>query len=203
MLDTSTTPKTATKPKLSAATASNTSPETVSKTTEPASTQSAPDTALLSLKKTSTARKRRAEEKSEAKAAKAQLGERKEREDRNRVTDVIGGWGGESERALRKVAQRGGLCKLLSVFDVADSDLFFPYHIRLVVVKLFNVIQQAQQSTNQATSEASAVRGTGKASLPAPSADGFRDEKKKVKAKGGKDNAIGRAKPGVFAFYVV
>ena len=33
---------------------------------------------------------------------------RKEKEDKNRLTDVIGGWGGESERALRKIAQRGG-----------------------------------------------------------------------------------------------
>ena len=71
--------------------------------------QTAPDTAVLALKKTSLVKKRRAEEKSEGKAAKAQLGERKEREERNRVTDVIGGWGGESERALRKVAQRGGV----------------------------------------------------------------------------------------------
>lgn len=64
------------------------------------------------------------------------------------------------------------------------------------VVKLFNVIQLAQQSNAQTTSEASANRGTGKASLPAPSADGFRDEKKKGKGKVPKDNAIGRAKPG-------
>lgn len=35
--------------------------------------------------------------------------ERKEREERGRIRDVIGGWGGESERALRKVAQRGGM----------------------------------------------------------------------------------------------
>ena len=75
----------------------------------PTLVQNTPDTAVLALKKTSLAKKRRAEEKSEAKAAKAQSSERKEREDRNRVTDVIGGWGGESERALRKVAQRGGM----------------------------------------------------------------------------------------------
>ena len=31
-----------------------------------------------------------------------------EREEKGRVRDVIGGWGAESERALRKVAQRGG-----------------------------------------------------------------------------------------------
>jgi len=129
----------------------------------------APETAVLALKKTSFAKKRRAEEKIEAKAAKAQLGERKEREERNRISDVIGGWGGESERALRKVAQRG-------------------------VVKLFNVIQQAQQSSSQATTNASAGRGSGKATLPAPSADAFRDNSK-GKGKGKKDNAVGRAKP--------
>jgi Rrp15p len=72
------------------------------------SRQNATDSAVLALKKTSLAKKRRAEEKSEAKAARAQIGERTEREERNRVRDVIGGWGGESERALRKVAQRGG-----------------------------------------------------------------------------------------------
>jgi hypothetical protein len=63
------------------------------------------------------------------------------------------------------------------------------------VVKLFNVIQQAQQSSVQATSDAAASRGTGKATLPAPSADVFRDNKK-GKGKQQKDNAIGRAKPG-------
>lgn len=105
LLDTSTTAKT------SAPTPSN-ADASASQSVAPsnaASSQAAPDTALLSLKKTSAAQRRRAAEKSEAKAAKVQLGERKEREDRNRVTDVIGGWGGESERALRKVAQRGGL----------------------------------------------------------------------------------------------
>ena len=35
--------------------------------------------------------------------------ERKEREERGRIRDVIGGWGGDSERTLRKVAQRGGM----------------------------------------------------------------------------------------------
>jgi hypothetical protein len=37
--------------------------------------------------------------------------EKKEQEDKGRVRDVIGGWGGESERALRKVAQRGGMSR--------------------------------------------------------------------------------------------
>ena len=66
----------------------------------------APSSLPLSLKP-SAARKRN-EEKQEIKAKKAQRIEKKEREDKGRITDVIGGWGGESERALRKVAQRGG-----------------------------------------------------------------------------------------------
>lgn len=41
-------------------------------------------------------------------AKKLLQAERKQKEDIGRVKDVIGGWGGESERALRKVAQRGG-----------------------------------------------------------------------------------------------
>ena len=53
--------------------------------------------------------KRRREEKLEAKGKHVLQIEKKEKEDRGRVTDVIGGWGGESERALRKVAQRGGM----------------------------------------------------------------------------------------------
>lgn len=66
----------------------------------------APSSLPLSLKP-SVARKRN-EEKQELKAKKAQRIEKKEREDKGRIADVIGGWGGESERALRKVAQRGG-----------------------------------------------------------------------------------------------
>lgn len=66
----------------------------------------APSDLPLSLKP-SLARKRN-DEKLESKAKKALQQERRDREDKNRITDVIGGWGGESERALRKVAQRGG-----------------------------------------------------------------------------------------------
>ena len=66
----------------------------------------APTSLPLSLKP-SAARKRN-EEKQELKAKKAQRIEKKEREDKGHISDVIGGWGGESERALRKVAQRGG-----------------------------------------------------------------------------------------------
>jgi len=48
------------------------------------------------------------DEKLEAKAKRVLQVERREKEDQGRITDVIGGWGNESERALRKVAQRGG-----------------------------------------------------------------------------------------------
>jgi hypothetical protein len=66
----------------------------------------APSSLPLSLKP-SAARKRN-EEKQELKAKKVQRIEKKEKEDKGHISDVIGGWGGESERALRKVAQRGG-----------------------------------------------------------------------------------------------
>ncbi|KAG8858753.1 hypothetical protein FRB96_004890 [Tulasnella sp. 330] len=92
--------------------------------------------------------KRKNEDKLEMRAHRLLQVERKERDDRGRVKDVIGGWGGESERALRKVAQRG-------------------------VVKLFNLIQQAQTSTAQAEEDLKKQRGTGKPSLPAPKAEDF------------------------------
>ena len=47
-------------------------------------------------------------EKLDVKARKLLEGEKKEKEEKNHIVDVIGGWGGESERALRKTAQRGG-----------------------------------------------------------------------------------------------
>ena len=67
----------------------------------------APSSLPLSLKP-SIARKRN-DEKLELRAKKLLERERKETEDKARIRDVIGGWGGESERALRKVAQRGGM----------------------------------------------------------------------------------------------
>lgn len=70
-------------------------------------TTNAPSDAPLSLKPSLA--KKRNEEKLEAKGKQVLLVEKKEKEDRGRITDVIGGWGGESERALRKVAQRGGM----------------------------------------------------------------------------------------------
>ncbi|KAJ7169798.1 Rrp15p-domain-containing protein [Mycena filopes] len=101
----------------------------------------APSTLPLSLKP-SLGRKRN-DEKLELRAKKVLQVERKEKEDKGRIADVIGGWGGESERALRKVAQRG-------------------------VVKLFNVIQQSQASASAAAEETKAARGSGKPTLPAP-----------------------------------
>jgi hypothetical protein len=66
----------------------------------------APSTLPLSLKP-SIAR-RRNDEKLELRAKKVLHIEKKEQEDKGRIKDVIGGWGGDSERSLRKVAQRGG-----------------------------------------------------------------------------------------------
>ncbi|KAF9496116.1 hypothetical protein BDN71DRAFT_1352279, partial [Pleurotus eryngii] len=86
------------------------------------------------------------DEKLELKAKKVLQTERKEQEDKGRIVDVIGGWGGENERALRKVAQRG-------------------------VVKLFNLIQQSQASATAAIEKSKAQRGSGKPTLPAPAAD--------------------------------
>lgn len=66
----------------------------------------APSAVPLSLKP-SLARKRN-DEKLEKKANRIVQIERKEKEEKGRIQDVIGGWGAESERTLRKVAQRGG-----------------------------------------------------------------------------------------------
>ncbi|KAH9937202.1 Rrp15p-domain-containing protein [Fomitopsis serialis] len=123
----------------------------------------APSALPLSLKP-SIARKRN-DEKLETKGKKVLEVEKKEKEEKGRIRDVIGGWGGESERALRKVAQRG-------------------------VVKLFNAIQQSQAASTTAAVEVKAQRGSGKPTLPAPVLD-----KKKVAKKGKeKDNVIGRGK---------
>ena len=66
----------------------------------------APSDLPLSLKP-SIARQRN-DEKLELKARKVLRVEKKENEERGRIRDVIGGWGGDTERGLRKVAQRGG-----------------------------------------------------------------------------------------------
>ena len=66
----------------------------------------APSNLPLSLKP-SIARQRN-DEKLELKARKVLRVEKKENEEKGRIRDVIGGWGGDTDRALRKVAQRGG-----------------------------------------------------------------------------------------------
>jgi len=66
----------------------------------------APSGLPLSLKP--SAARRRNEEKNELKAKKLLKGEKKSKEQVGRIKDVIGGWGAEGERTLRKVAQRGG-----------------------------------------------------------------------------------------------
>ncbi|KAL0951307.1 hypothetical protein HGRIS_008014 [Hohenbuehelia grisea] len=130
-------------------------------------TTDAPSALPLSLKP-SVARKHN-DDKLEQRAKKVLAVERKEKEEKGHITDVIGGWGGEGERALRKVAQRG-------------------------VVKLFNLIQQSQASAVSAADQAKAERGSGKPSLPAPAPD--RPTKRKLKGKE-RDNIIGRGKEAV------
>lgn len=66
----------------------------------------APSAQPLSLKP--SVAKKRTDDKLEVKAKKLLEGEKKEKEEKNHIRDVIGGWGGENERSLRKVAQRGG-----------------------------------------------------------------------------------------------
>ncbi|KAF8587323.1 hypothetical protein K439DRAFT_1407683 [Ramaria rubella] len=107
--------------------------------------------------------RRQKEEKLERGARKVLEGEKKEREERGRVRDVIGGWGVEGERALRKVAQRG-------------------------VITLFNAIQQSHASAEEATAAARAQRGTGKPTLPAPDPernDRARGDRKKARTVAG------------------
>ena len=142
----------------------------------------APSSLPLSLKP-SAARKRN-EEKRELKAKKAQRIEKKEREDKGHISDVIGGWGGESERALRKVAQRGGRFRNF-VSLVSNSRL-------QSVVKLFNAIAESQSAIVTATEGSKKSRGTGKPSLPAPSFEKGGSRKKGKQ----KDNILGRGKEG-------
>ncbi|VDB95446.1 unnamed protein product [Peniophora sp. CBMAI 1063] len=127
---------------------------------------SAPTSLPLALKPEVARRKN--EEALEKRARRVLTVEKKEKEDLGRVRDVIGGWGGESERALRKVAQRG-------------------------VVKLFNAIQQAQMGAREKEEEVKALRGSGKPTLPAPSLALEKKGKGKPKGKN-KDNELGRAK---------
>jgi Rrp15p len=66
----------------------------------------APSGLPLSLKP--SASRRHDDEKLKLKAKKILKGEKRSKEEVGRVQDVIGGWGVEGERTLRKVAQRGG-----------------------------------------------------------------------------------------------
>jgi len=126
----------------------------------------APSTLPLSLKP-SIARQRN-DEKLELKARKVLQVEKKDKEDKGRVKDVIGGWGAESERTLRKVAQRG-------------------------VVKLFNAIQSSQTAASISAEEAKATRGTGKPTLPAPVID---NKMKKKRDKNKNDASVVRTTEG-------
>ena len=71
---------------------------------------------LLALKP-SIGRKQN-DERLENKARKQLAGEKKEHEDTGRIRDIIGGWGGESEHSLRKVAQRGGASIILPMIHI-------------------------------------------------------------------------------------
>lgn len=83
-----------------------TSPSQFGQTLETLLNTSAPGEVPLSLKP--SIGKKRNEQKLDVRTQKAVEREKKEHEEIGRVRDVIGGWGGENERALRKVAQRGG-----------------------------------------------------------------------------------------------
>jgi hypothetical protein len=83
-----------------------TSPSQFGQTLETLLNTSAPVEVPLALKP-SIGRKRN-EHKLDVRARKVVETEKKEHEEIGRVRDVIGGWGGENERSLRKVAQRGG-----------------------------------------------------------------------------------------------
>lgn len=65
--------------------------------------------------------RRQKEEKLERGALRVLEGERKEKEELGRVRDVIGGWGMEGERALRKVAQRGGMVFYILYYGLVYS----------------------------------------------------------------------------------
>lgn len=83
-----------------------TSPSHFGQTLEALLNTSAPAEVPLALKP--SIQRKRNEQKLEVRARKVVEMEKKEHEEIGRVRDVIGGWGGENERALRKVAQRGG-----------------------------------------------------------------------------------------------
>ena len=59
----------------------------------------------------------------------------------------------------------------------------------LLVVKLFNAIQQSQNTVAEAAEEAKAAKGSGKPRLPAPTFDDRGNKKGKKR-----DNVVGRGK---------
>jgi len=141
----------------------------------------APSGLPLSLKP--SASRRHDDEKLKLKTKKILKGEKKSKEEVGRIKDVIGGWGVEGERTLRKVAQRGG-----------ES---WPHHLCIQslrehtkVVQLFNVIQQSQASATVAEKEIKDARGSGKPTLPAPSFD----KRSRTRKGKNKDNPLGRGK---------
>lgn len=142
----------------------------------------APSSLPLSLKPSTSRHKH--DEKVQKREKKALQIEKKELEDKGRIRDVIGGWGGESERGLRKVAQRGGTSRPSHLpFDIIVFDLHY------IVVQLFNAIQQSHATAAATAEDAKAGRGSGKPTLAAPTFE------KKGKAKGkNKDNILGREK---------
>ena len=161
-----------------------TSPSRFGQTLEALLNTSAPAEVPLALKP-SIGRKKN-EHKHDIRARKVVEMEKKELEEIGRVRDAIGGWGGENERDLRKVAQRGG-----ELFHIECRECSI--HRRIPVVQLFNMIQKAQTASGNAEAAKVALRGSGKPTLPAP------DFNSKSKTKGKKDNAIGRAKEGLCA----
>jgi hypothetical protein len=83
-----------------------TSPSRFGDTLEALLNTTTPAAAPLALKP--SIQRRINHERNDIKKRKRLEGEKKDHEEIGRITDVIGGWGGENERALRKVAQRGG-----------------------------------------------------------------------------------------------
>ncbi|PVG03352.1 hypothetical protein CPB86DRAFT_444162 [Serendipita vermifera] len=118
-----------------------TSPSRFGDTLEALLSTTTPTAAPLALKP--SIQRRITHKKNDIKKRKRLEGEKKDHEEIGRITDVIGGWGGENERSLRKVAQRG-------------------------VVQLFNVIQKAQAAKSTEEKSKLALRGSGKPTLPAP-----------------------------------
>jgi hypothetical protein len=78
--------------------------------------------ASLTLKSRHDSKRREDKEQQRAKRTRDVL--KVEVEEKGRIVDVIGGWGGENERVLRKVAQRGGTRAHLSIlFRIQSSQM--------------------------------------------------------------------------------